>query len=161
MSGNMSPWNAAFLLSHPDFARKVLRRPKLPSIIVMALKPVYAKAIYEGKKQWEFRKVPPPLFSQILIYESAPVSAVTGFVYFSESITGCSAVVWDMVRLNRIFTKNLTGIGLPQLRAYAGKHLVSALRVYEAVRFDSPVPWKANPPQNWGRYHYHPEVAKS
>lgn len=28
-------------------------------IIIMALKPKYAEAIYSGEKRWEFRKVPP------------------------------------------------------------------------------------------------------
>ena len=41
-------------------------------VIVMAIKPKYAKAIYEGKKTWEFRKNPPPLNTWIAIYESAP-----------------------------------------------------------------------------------------
>lgn len=164
MSGAISPYNAAFLLSHPDFAQKLLRRPSRPKVIVMALKPAYAKAIYEGKKQWEFRKAPPPLYTRIYIYESAPVSAVTGWVYFSESVTGVPVVVWDMVRTNRCFTKNLTGISLPALQAYAGKKLVTALRVYKPERLDRPIPFDAKPPQNWGRYAYttkpRDEVAK-
>ena len=157
MSGEISPYNAAFLLAHPDFARKILRRPRLPSLIVMALKPTYAKAIYEGRKHWEFRKVPPPLFREILIYESAPVSAITGRVWFAESITGVPIAVWGIVKTNRCYTKNLTGISLPELQAYAGRKTVTALRVYKSERFDSPIPWKAKPPQNWGRFPYRPE----
>lgn len=56
-------------------------------VIVMAIKPKYAKAIYEGRKNWEFRKAPPPLFKTILLYETAPVSAVTGVVVFGEPVT--------------------------------------------------------------------------
>ena len=154
MSESISAYNAAFLLSHPEFARKLLRRTPRPKVIVMALKPAYAKAIYEGKKQWEFRKAPPPLYTRIYIYESAPVSAVTGWVYFSESVTGVPDIVWDIVRNNRSFTKNLTGISLPALQAYAGKKLVTALRVYEPERSDHPITFDAKPPQNWGRYAY-------
>ena len=164
MSDLVSAYNAAFLLSHPDFARKLLRRPSRPKVIVMALKPAYAKAIYEGKKQWEFRKAPPPLYTRIYIYESAPVSAVTGWVYFSESVTGVPVAVWDIVRTNRCFVKNLTGISLPALQAYAGKKLVTALRVLEPERLEHPIQFDAKPPQNWGRYAYttkpRDEVAK-
>ena len=153
---DMSPYNALFLLSHPDFARKVLRRVRRPKAIVMSIKPQYAKAIYEGRKQWEFRKAPPPLYERIYIYESAPVSKVTGWLYFSESVTGIPVVVWNMVKQNRIFTKNLTGISLEGLQAYAGKKLVTALRVYEPTRSDHPIAFDARPPQNWGRFAYVP-----
>ena len=151
---DMSPYNALFLLSHPDFARKVLRRVRRPKVIVMSIKPQYAKAIYEGRKQWEFRKAPPPLYERIYIYESAPVSKVTGWLYFSESVTGVPTVVWDMVKCNRVFTKNLTGISLEGLRAYAGKKLVTALRVYKPTRCEHPIAFAAKTPQNWGRFVY-------
>lgn len=150
----MSPYNAVFLLSHPDFARKLFRKVRQPKVVVMALKPKYAKAIYEGRKTWEFRKVPPPLFTRIYIYESAPVSAVTGWVYFSESVTGIPLVVWDMVKTARLGGKNLPGLSYSQLEQYAGKKLVTALRVHEAIRSDRPIPFGAKPPQNWGRFAY-------
>lgn len=145
-------FNAAFLLSHPTFARKLLRKPRQPKVVVMALKPKYAKAIYEGRKTWEFRKVPPPLFTRIYIYESAPVSAVTGWVYFSESVTGIPLVVWDMVKTARICEKNLPGLSYSELEQYAGKKLVTALHVHEAIRSDRPIAFEAKPPQNWGRF---------
>ena len=151
---NLNAINAAFLLGHPEFARELLRRPKQPKVIVMSIKPKYAKAIYEGKKHWEFRKAPPPLYERIYIYESAPVSKVTGWLYFSESVTGVPTVVWDIVKCNRVFTKNLTGISLEGLQAYAGKKLVTALRVFEPTRCEHPIAFAAKPPQNWGRFAY-------
>ena len=93
-------------------------------------------------------------FSIISIYESAPVSAVTGKVIFSESVTGIPLVVWDIVKTNKCYTKNLAGISLPDLENYAGKKLVTALRVYKAERLDKPIPLEAKAPQNWGRYAY-------
>ena len=150
----MNAFNAAFLLAHPDYARKLLRKPKVPKVIVMSIKPKYAKAIYEGRKHWEFRKVPPPLYERIYIYESAPVSKVTGWLMFSEAVTGIPLVVWDMVKTNRVFTKNLTGISYEDLVAYAGKKLVTALRVYEPTRCEHPISFDAKPPQNWGRFAY-------
>ena len=157
-------YNFAFLEAHPEFKRKIMRKIRRPKVIVMALKPNYARAIYEGRKNWEFRKTPPPLFHYIYIYESAPVSAVTGHVMFSESVTGIPLAVWDIVKTNKCYTKNLAGISLPDLEAYAGKKLVTALRVYKAKRFDKPIPLEAKAPQNWGRYAYvanrGPEVSK-
>ena len=150
----MNAFNAAFLLAHPDYARKLLRKPKVPKVIVISIKPKYAKAIYEGRKHWEFRKAPPPLYERIYIYESAPVSKVTGWLYFSESVTGIPPVVWDIVKCSRVFTKNLTGISLEGLQAYAGKKLVTALRVYEPTRCEHPISFVAKPPQNWGRFAY-------
>ena len=151
---NINAINAAFLLGHPDFARQLLRKTKRPKVIVMSIKPKYAKAIYEGRKHWEFRKAPPPLYERIYIYESAPVSKVTGWLYFSESVTGIPLAVWDIVKSNRVFTKNLTGISLEGLRAYAGKKLVTALRVFEPTRCEHPIDFAAKPPQNWGRFVY-------
>lgn len=134
------------------------------TVIVMAIKPKYAKAIYEGKKNWEFRKVPPPLFKTIYLYESAPVSAITGAVVFGEAVTGVPLSVWEIVKKNRCFTKNLAGISLCDLEEYAGKKLVTALRVTEAARLNMPIPLVGKPPQNWGHFAYQTtkesEVAK-
>ena len=73
---NTDLFNLAFLEAHPEIKSKIMRKIRRPKVIVMALKPKYAKAIYEGRKNWEFRKAPPPLFHTIYIYESAPVSAI-------------------------------------------------------------------------------------
>lgn len=120
--------------------------------IVMAIKPKYAKAIYEGRKNWEFRKNPPPCFRTVYLYESAPVSAVTGVVVFGMAVTGVPLAVWEIVKTNRCFTKNLPGIRLSDLEEYAGKKLVTALRVTEAGQFNSPIPLELAPPQNWRRF---------
>lgn len=152
----VAAWNSMYLLEHPETFGKLLsaRRAarRRATVIVLAIKPKYAKAIYEGRKNWEFRKAPPPLFREMYVYESAPVSAVTGTITFSESVTGIPLVVMDIVRTNKCFTKNLPGITMDDLQAYAGKRMVTALRVYEAKRFDKPVEFKARPPQNWGRF---------
>lgn len=119
---------------------------------VMAIKPKYAKAIYEGRKNWEFRKIPPPLFRNIYIYETAPVSAVTGTVCFSGAITGVAPFVFRAAANNRAYRSNGTGITMQELDDYAGANLVTALRVLEAIRIEPPVKFAGRPPQNWGRY---------
>ena len=149
---DISATNAGFLATHPDIRRKLLRKLRPLQVIVMAIKPKFAKAIYDGWKNWEFRKAPPPLFRWLYVYESAPVSAVTGRVLFTESVTGIPQCVLEIVKTNRCFTKNLAGISLSELEEYAGKRLVTALRVYKAERFEKPIPITAKPPQNWGRF---------
>lgn len=54
-------------------------------VLVMSLKPQYAAAIYAGTKRFEFRKKPPTNLKAVyLVYESAPVSKLTGTVMFSD-----------------------------------------------------------------------------
>ncbi len=46
--------NQLFLAANPDIRRKIRAayRKAHPPVIVMAIKPEYAKAIYEGRKNW-------------------------------------------------------------------------------------------------------------
>lgn len=150
---NINEFNAAFLAANPQIAKKMRKEFKRlhPDIIVMALKPKYAKAIYEGRKQWEFRKAPPPLMKEIFIYESAPVSAITGTVYFCEAVRSVPSIVWDTIKRSQ-WTKNNTGISLDDLKRYAGKDMVTALRVYDPKRIPAPVKMSCKPPQNWGKF---------
>ena len=131
---------------------KIVMNSHLPKVVVMALKPKYAKAMYDGRKNWEFRKVPPPLFRRIYVYESAPVSKITGEVMFSESVTGCPVSVYDIVRHCKAFTKNLPGISYSDLETYAGRNLVTALRVHFCNRLDRDVEFECPAPQNFGSY---------
>ena len=68
------------------------------------------------------------------------------------SVTGLRLDVWEMVKTNRCFTRNLPGIKLHELEDYAGKRDVTALRVYKAERLENPPTFGAKPPQNWGRF---------
>lgn len=154
--GFVAAMNSVYLLEHPEIARKARARRladlRARTVLVMAIKPRYAKAIYDGRKNWEFRKAPPPLFREMYVYESAPVSMITGTIVFSESVTGIPMAVMDIVRTNKSYTRNRPGISLEDLEAYAGKKLVTALRVFRVKRFDAPVKLNARPPQNWGRF---------
>lgn len=150
----MDERNQLFLAGNPDIRRKIRAayRKAHPPVIVMAIKPKFAKAIYEGRKNWEFRKAPPPIYKEIYIYESAPVSKITGRVVFCASVTGNWPVVWEMVKTNKCFTRNLPGINEEELDDYAGRHDVTALRVFKAERLEQEVTFGAKPPQNWGRF---------
>ena len=150
----MDEHNQLFLAAHPDIRRNIRAayRKAHPPVIVMAIKPKYAKAIYEGRKNWEFRKAPPPIYKEIYLYESAPVSRITGRIIFCAAVTGTWIDVWEMVKTNRCFTRNLPGIKMVELEDYAGKRDVTALRVYKAERLENPPTFGAKPPQNWGRF---------
>ena len=127
----------------------------IKKMIVMAIKPEYAKAIYEGKKHWEFRKAPPPLMEGILLYESAPVGKITGMVTFALAIKSRARLVWTIARANR-WDQRGTGITAAELQDYAGgeKGQVSALKVLSCVRFETPIELRSRPPQNWARYEF-------
>ena len=102
----------------------------LPSPVIMAIKPRFAKMIYEGRKVWEFRKAPPPLMRLVYVYESAPVSAITGTLMFRSKVEGILDDVWETVNRSKVFQCNGTGIGYDSLREYVGHSLtVAALRV--------------------------------
>ena len=123
-------------------------------VIIMAIKPKYADMIYDGTKRWEFRKVPPPVPGWVLLYESAPVSAVTGQVYLAAKIQGEAACVWGFAKTQ----KNIgggPGITVREFYSYVGKaKSVSACATFFAERFKSPIhlPAGVHPPQNYGRY---------
>ena len=120
---------------------------------VILLKPEYAKAIYDGRKTWEFRKVPPPLCRWLAIYESAPVSAITGQIVFSASMTayGASAIL-RMVKSLR----GRAGVSEKALAAYAGDKKITAILVRRAIRWNAPLKLFPRPPQNWGSYLVNP-----
>ena len=154
---NINTINQMLLAANPDIAKKLKKEYDAthPKVYVMALKPKYAKMIYEGRKNWEFRKAPPPLFKAIYIYESAPVSKVTGMLYFTESFTAVPEIVLDFVKRNRIYTENKPGIGYDELMDYAGEDLVTALRVANPERLERPIELTGKPPQNWGKFRAH------
>lgn len=152
---DVNTMNQMFLSANPEIRKRLKKEydKSHPKVIVMSMKPKYARAIYEGRKNWEFRKAPPPLFKTIYIYESAPVSKITGTVVFSEEIRGIPLSVYEIVKMNKCFTKNIPGITALELQIYTGSHnLVSALRVLYAERFDHTINFSAKPPQNWGAF---------
>lgn len=128
---------------------------KRKTVVVMAIKPKYAEAIYAGKKFFEFRKAPPPVPGWVLIYESAPVSAITGTVYLAMKIQGVPETVWKTVT-GPLKCLGCAGITYKQFHDYtAGKKSVAACACFFPERFEGapfPLAKGIRPPQNWGRY---------
>lgn len=123
-------------------------------VIIMAIKPKYAEAIYAGKKRWEFRKAPPPVPGWVLLYESAPVSAITGKVFLGAKIQGEPCVVWGFAKTQKTIGGSV-GITRNVYDDYVGKaKSVAACACFFAEKWPEPVPLSpgVRPPQNWGRY---------
>ena len=127
------------------------------STLVMSIKPKYAEAIYAGTKLFEFRKKPPTNLKAVyLVYESAPVSNLTGTVMFCGSFTvRAGAMVEFICRLMKVkkaVAVSMMGISEEELIAYAGcpNNYVTALMVANAERDPFYEQFRIRPPQNWG-----------
>lgn len=66
--------------------------------IILSIRPRYVKEIFEGRKQFEFRKkLCTEEIEKIYIYETAPVSAVVGEVEMKEKLTMPKDELWKVV----------------------------------------------------------------
>lgn len=127
-------------------------------INVISIRPEYAKKIYEGEKLFEFRKVPPRSFgTRFFVYESAPISTLTGTLSFDLAITVRAdkmvGTIAKLMDVNKNVAIGMMGISEDDLIAYAGlpERYITALRIEYALsdpfigsRF------RIRPPQNWG-----------
>lgn len=90
--------------------RKALRGRK----IMLAIKPEYVEEIFDGLKRYEYRKrIPNHPISQIVIYETAPVSKVVGKVDVDEIISNTPDNLYDE-------TKRWAGISKDEYDKYFG-----------------------------------------
>jgi len=129
-------------------------RKKKNHIVLLAIKPKYAEAIYAGTKRWEFRKAPPPVPGWVFLYETAPVSAITGKVFLGAKIQGMPDAVWGFARSQKTIGGS-AGITLKAYYDYVGKaNSVAACACFFAEKRPEPIPLPTGvrPPQNWGRY---------
>ena len=123
--------------------------------VILSIAPKYAKAIYEGRKHWEFRTQPPPVGYDVYLYETAPVCRVTGAMSFCYAVSGVPEYVWNVVKsLGHFHLRkyNKPGISRQQFYEYCkGKESVTALRIEVQVKMDTPqlLPDGVRPPQNW------------
>ena len=127
------------------------------NVLVMSIKPQYAEAIYSGTKHFEFRKKPPTNLKAVyLVYESAPVSKLTGTVMFCGSFTVRAGAMVDVIcrlmKVKKDMAISMMGVSEKELIAYAGgpNNLVTALMVANAGRDSHYEQYHIRPPQNWG-----------
>ena len=129
----------------------------MSKVLVLSIKPEYAAKIYSGEKRFEFRKAPPRnLNATYLIYESSPVSKITGYVTFNASITvrahAMASVISDFMSCTKRRAVEMMGISEKQLLDYAGNPnaFVTALMIGYASKDSAFKKYKIRPPQNWG-----------
>ena len=128
--------------------------------VILSIHPKYAKAIYEGRKHWEFRTVPPPIDQPIYIYETAPICRVTGMVSFAYAVSGVPEYIWNVVKSLGHFHgagMNKPGISRDAFYAYAkGKPSITALRIEVQGRWNQSesLPAGFRPPQNWAYWRH-------
>lgn len=127
------------------------------NILVMSIKPQYADAIYGGTKKFEFRRKPPTnLKALYLVYETAPVSRLTGSLMFCGSFTVRAGMMVDFIQQVMMVSKaqavSMMGITEKELIAYAGgeNQPVTALMIARAERDAYYERYRIRPPQNWG-----------
>ena len=110
--------------------RKALRGRK----IMLAIKPEYVEEIFDGLKRYEYRrKCPNHPISQIVIYETSPVSKVVGTVDVDEMLGTAPHVLYDM-------TKKFAGISEDDYNDYfKGSNIAYAYSINHPVIFSHPV----------------------
>ena len=109
--------------------RKALRGRK----IMLSIKPEYVEKIFDGLKIYEYRrKCPNHPISQIVIYETAPVSKVVGTVDVDEMLGTAPHVLYDM-------TKKWAGISEDDYNDYfKGSNVAYAYSLNHPVIFSRP-----------------------
>lgn len=134
--------------------------PQGGKTIILSIKPKYADLILAGDKTVEFRRVWAAEFvNTIVLYASAPVQKIVGFVEVSEVVAERPSKLWDYSRTR--------GGGLTRAELFAyleGKASGFAILLGEVARFDrgiAPSRLIANfsPPQSF-RYMTASEVKK-
>lgn len=69
------------------------------SSMLLSIKPIYAKAILEGKKEYEFRKRRcKPGVNNIVFYSTSPESKVVGEAEIEDIIEGSPSKIWELAK---------------------------------------------------------------
>lgn len=114
---------------------------------VIPIWPRYAQLIYDGVKRYEFRKLlPRPDTGAFLVYETAPISKITGFFLSEHILQKAPHELWQM-------TAAESGILEKDFFHYFRSHKSgAALLIKSARKFLSPVAlghFGCKPPQSY------------
>ncbi len=124
---------------------------RMLNVILLSIRPEYARLIYDGRKRFEYRKVVPRYVGTgdvVLLYETAPVQKITGYfiplcVYRNIEIMRLWEISWQVA-----------GITLKNYQSYfKGKSRVNAFEIGEFREFREPANLEEvgiiHPPQNF------------
>lgn len=106
-----------------------------PTAIVLPVYPQYATMMYDRTKQWEYRRnIFQPSVTTIYLYETAPVSIITGSVVVDHIERAPLEQLWER-------THALGGISREKFdRYFAGLGIGHAIQVGNPVRYAQPMP---------------------
>lgn len=101
--------------------------------ILLSIKPEYAKAIFDGQKEYEFRKRRcKTSVNKIIFYSTAPESKVVGEAEIEDIIEGSPSKIWEL-------TKKTAGITQAKYFAYYhGYYNAIAYKLKNVVIYDPP-----------------------
>lgn len=69
--------------------------------ILLSIKPEYANRIFDGQKQYEYRKrIPKKEVSKIVVYSSAPEQAVIGEIEVIKTLKMKPTPLWNSTKAN-------------------------------------------------------------
>lgn len=103
--------------------------------VLLSIKPIFSEKIFEGIKEYEFRK---RIFKRkdidkIYVYASSPISKVVGEFSIERIIEGEKEKVWDI-------TKNGSGISKSYYDEYFSNSKRSyAIKIKDYTRYDTPI----------------------
>lgn len=115
---------------------------------LVSVRPRYAEKIYSGEKRVELRKVRPPVSagSLVLLYESAPIKALTGLFVVGGLESEAPPQVWAKY-------SGCAGVTREEFFSYFGQRSVGHAISIEAVRpFAHPIPLRFLA-SLWGGFH--------
>ena len=104
--------------------------------ILLSVKPVWASAILNGKKRYEFRRQPPRCARRnttVLLYATRPTSAIVGEFKIDSVIRKPFEDLWRTVRGN-------AGVPEETLREYfRGRDVCVAIKIKNPKKYDKPI----------------------
>lgn len=122
-------------------------------VILMSIKPKYAEKIILGSKTIELRRIAPKLDKSevILIYESSPVKAVTGYAFISRITKSTPSSLWEQFARETQISKDDFD------EYYRGTDKAFAIHISLAARLSEPISLTdlrneqilLNPPQSY------------
>jgi len=102
-------------------------------IVFLSIHPQHADAILEGRKRYEFRRVPPRDVTKLIIYATSPVQRIVGYADVNSVLSGEPEALWK---------RCAKGAGIPYdfFKSYfAGRDEAFAIEVSRAARLRHPV----------------------
>ena len=104
------------------------------SKILLSINPEYVDKIFNGTKEYEFRKVGcKRVINKIIIYSTAPIKKVVGEATVERILSDKPDIVWEM-------TKKKAGINSDFFyNYYRGKHKAIAYKLGQVKEYDAPV----------------------